>query len=50
MSKFIKQCKGLDVNKLKLNDNDLFHCGIKYDGVYVQIHKIEDSVHFFKEE
>jgi len=47
MSKFIKQCKGLDADKLKISDSEMFYCSIKYDGVYIQIHKTGDVIQFF---
>ncbi len=47
MNSFIKQCKGIDADKAKIDDSELFYCSIKYDGVYVQIHKTGDTVDFF---
>ena len=47
MSEFIKQCKGVDADKLNISDDEMFYCSIKYDGVYVQIHKTGDVVQFF---
>ncbi len=44
----IKQCKGKDLGKVpKSKLEDLFYLGVKYDGHYVQIHKVNDKVRFF---
>ncbi len=44
----IKQCKGKDLGKVpKSKLDDLFYASIKYDGHYVQIHKVNDKVRFF---
>lgn len=45
--KFIKQCKGIDANKANIQDSEMFYSSIKYDGIYVQIHKLGDTVKFF---
>jgi ATP-dependent DNA ligase len=46
--KFIKQCKGKDLSKVPASKlEDKFYASIKYDGNYVQIHKIDDTVHFY---
>jgi len=47
MSDFIKQCKGLDADKLTISDSEMFYCSIKYDGIYIQIHKTGSDVSFF---
>ena len=47
MIEFIEQCKGLDADKLKISDSELFYSSIKYDGVYIQIQKEGDKVVFF---
>ena len=47
MSDFIKQCKGVDADKLNISDDEMFYSSIKYDGVYIQIHKAGDIVQFF---
>jgi ATP-dependent DNA ligase len=44
----IKQCKGKDLGKVpKSKLGNLFYLSIKYDGHYVQIHKVNDTVRFF---
>lgn len=46
----IEQCKGKDLGKISnrfLDDKTLYHCSIKYDGNYVQIHKKGRKVKFF---
>jgi ATP-dependent DNA ligase len=46
----IKQCKGKDINKIsksKLCTECEYFASIKYDGQYVQIHKIGNKVKFF---
>jgi len=45
--KFIEQCKGIDADKSKVKDSDMFLASKKYDGVYVQIQKENDKVCFF---
>lgn len=47
MSNFIQQSKGFDANKVKISDSEMFYVSIKYDGVYIQIHKSGDVVQFF---
>jgi len=47
LSEFTKQCKGEDADKLKILDSELFYTSIKYDGVYIQMHKTGDLVQFF---
>lgn len=44
---FIKQCKGIDANKIKINEYDLFYSSKKYDGIYLQIQKVGNEVCFF---
>lgn len=44
---FIKQCKGLDADKLNIADDEMFYESLKYDGVYIQIQKHGDLVSFF---
>lgn len=46
---FIKQCKGKDLDKVPVSklDKGLYWASRKYDGNYVQIHKIRDEVIFF---
>lgn len=46
-SEFIKQCKGVDADKLKISDSEKLYVSVKYDGVYVQVHKTGDVVQFF---
>jgi len=47
MSKFITQCKAEDADKLKISPSEVFFSSIKYDGIYIQIHKTGDVVQFF---
>ena len=47
MSNFIKQCKGLDSDKVSVADDVMFYASIKLDGIYIQIHKSGSNVTFF---
>ena len=47
MSNFIKQCKGLDIDKVNILDDEIFYSSVKLDGIYIQVHKKNNIVSFF---
>ena len=48
---FVKQCKGKDLHNISKNvyneNDDLFYGSIKWDGVYIQVHKKDNIVSLF---